>query len=373
MGDEARKTNPWTGLPGEHGGNVWAAARRTGLKPAEFLDFSASINPYGPPPRVFQAITENLSLLRFYPDPESFALREGLSAWRGVPPDYLLVGNGGAEIIYLLGRLLADRRAIILEPTFSEYQRALMAAGGHSIVHWPPAEDLWPLLEVLVDTVTAQDVIFWCNPNNPTGAYWNEKEMSPHLERLAEKGATIILDESFVDFAGQSVVSEAWPLIEAGRLLVLGSLTKIFALPGLRLGFLIASPAWCQRLQRLRDPWTVNVLAQVAGLAALQERGFVTETRHLIARERERLVGELAAHPHLKVFPSWANFLLLKLQDPHQTAPELREKLLTRGILIRAADNFPFLGPAYFRVAVRTPAENTRLLEAIKAALNPRT
>ncbi|MCL5040591.1 MAG: threonine-phosphate decarboxylase CobD [Firmicutes bacterium] len=354
----------------QHGGDIWGAALAAGLNPTKFVDFSASINPLGPPPRVLAALQERLSLLRFYPDPESRELRQALAGFRGLPPEYILAGNGGAEVIYLLARLLAGRRAVILQPTFSEYQRAWEAAGGRQILHLELKREgaFQPSLRVLTSLISSQDVVFWCNPNNPTGTYLEPDVLLPYLDLFTKKGALVILDESFVDFAGVSLAGVGRPWIEKGQLILLGSLTKIFALPGLRLGYALAAPQWCNQLNQQRDPWSVNLLAQVAGVAAVKEKGFLEKSRNFIAVERERLVGKLRSIPGLDVLPSQVNFLLLELKQ-RLTAAQLRQRLLSEGVLIRAADNFPFLGPGFFRVAVRVPVENDRLVDKLQVIL----
>lgn len=335
-----------------HGGNVWAAAHRWGLAPDEILDFSANLNPAGPPAGVLAAVREQAGSIRHYPEPYAATLRERLAAHLRVPPGSVAVTAGAAEAIYLVARLARfGGRVLVEHPTFSEYERAARAAG----VPWAPAALL-----------RRGDVRFLCNPNNPTGRLLPRGAVAEEADSATRSGAALVVDESFLDFVQEpdaiSVAREA----AAGELnlWVVGSLTKFYALPGLRLGFLIGPGG--ARFDGERDPWSVGALAQAAGMAALADEAYRVRTREWIGAERVYLYEGLRRLPGLQVFEPSANFILGEAPVP---AALLQEHLGPRGILIRDCGNFPGLSEKHFRVAVRSRPENQRLLEALSECM----
>lgn len=354
-----------------HGGNLVRAAMEYGLAPQDFLDFSANINPLGPSPSVLEALKANLWQICHYPDPDCRELKSALAEHLGVDTRCLLVGNGASELIYLLARVFSFRRVLIPAPTFSEYALAVKAAGGevNYVFLDPSAGFPFPLEEVLRQ-LPEVDALFLCNPNNPTGGLVPRRELEALLEAAAAYRAMVIIDEAFMDFVADPQSHTLLSL--AGRhprLILLYSLTKILAIPGLRLGVLAARPDVVRALDRARDPWSVNALAQVAGVAGLQDREYIEATRDMVAREREFLFRELSSLPGLRPFPGAANFLLVDITNTRFAAGELVRQLGLRGILVRNCANFPGLSEGYIRVAVRRRKENLRLLEALREVL----
>ncbi len=354
-----------------HGGNLVRAAMDYGFSPRDFLDFSANINPLGPCPSVLEAIKANLWQICHYPDPDCRELKSALAGHLGVDTRCLLVGNGASELIYLLARVLSFRRVLIPAPTFSEYALAVKIAGGE--VSYVFMDPFWgfafPLQEVL-RRLPGVDALFLCNPNNPTGGLISRRELEVLLEAAAGQKTMVIVDEAFMDFVTEP---QNYTLLSlAGRhphLILLYSLTKILAIPGLRLGVLVAQPSLVQVLSRSRDPWSVNALAQVAGVAGLQEKEYIEATREMVAREREFLFRELSSLPGLRPFPGAANFLLVDITGTKYAAGELVCQLGRRGILVRNCANFPGLSEGYIRLAVKRREENLRLLEALREIL----
>ncbi len=345
-----------------HGGNlVWAAAI-AGCDPGEILDFSASINPLGPPESAVAAMqAELLPLLRAYPDPSYRKLRAALGEFHDLDPDWILPGNGAAELLTWSARELAALEATYLPvPAFGDYRRSL-AAFGANVVPLRLSEDA-RLPELPADASACGLILN--NPHNPTGALLGRDEILP----LLEKFALVVLDEAFADFlpAGESLIADiaTWP-----NLAILRSLTKFFSLPGLRIGYAIAHPDRLQRWQRWRDPWSVNALAATASIAALGDRDFRERTQAWLPPARRALYDGLAALPGLVPRPGAANFLLVRSE---YSVSELQYQLLrAHRILVRDCGSFPELGDRYFRTAVRLPTENQRLLQALAAILEP--
>jgi len=349
-----------------HGGNLARAALEYGHSEKELLDFSANINPLGPPPGVYSAVMEEFWRVRHYPDPDCGVLTQLLADYLGVTRENLIVGNGGAELIYLLPRVLRLERVLVVAPTFSEYAEAVKANGGEvTYVTVPPGEEIFPA-EKIAGQLPGCDAVFICNPNNPTGRLLGPEELAPLLEAAAAGGAMLIVDEAFMDFAPRREnLSLMGPACRRRELLVLYSMTKFFGLPGLRLGAAVAGAPVIERLKRVKAPWSVNALAAVAGAAALQDRGHMAETLRTVDQERDFLFSALASIPGLNPFPSAANFLLLDISGSGMSSFELVEKMAGLGILVRNCANFYGLDDNFVRVAVRTRAENKILAESL--------
>lgn len=355
----------------QHGGNLARAARVYGLPEREFIDFSANINPLGPSPGVFRAVGENLWRICHYPDPDCGRLKELLAGHLDVPPESLVLGNGGAELIYLLPGALQIKRALVVAPTFSEYASALIAAGREVDYYCLPLEgDISLCLEQLKYSIGDYSAVFICNPNNPTGLALRSRQLEPLLGAARKSGATVVVDEAFIDFVDRrdecSLMSRA---AETPNLVVLYSLTKFFGIPGLRLGAAVARPDLASRLNRVRDPWSVNALAQVAGEAALLDKAHMEATLELVRTEREYLYRRLSALDGIKPLPGAANFLLVDISGAGKTVAELIPLLGRRGILVRDCSNFRGLEGQYIRVAVRNREENDKLIASLRSVL----
>ncbi|NLL18150.1 MAG: aminotransferase class I/II-fold pyridoxal phosphate-dependent enzyme, partial [Clostridia bacterium] len=254
-----------------HGGNLKEAARLYGLGEEDFLDFSANINPLGPSPQVWDAIRQALPGITHYPDPEAIELKEALASHLGVPAGQVVLGNGGAELIYLISRFFMPKRIVLTAPTFGEYGQGT-----------PPEVEIlrinlnagagFPLdIENFKHVLEKDDLVFIGNPNNPTGVLTPREQVLKLASLAGEAGAVLVVDEAFMDFVinSQTVAREVegYP-----HLIVVGSLTKIFALPGLRLGYLVAGEPLATQFERLLPPWRINSLAQAAGLVSLRDK-----------------------------------------------------------------------------------------------------
>ncbi len=353
----------------DHGGNVFAVARALGIPPEELLDFSASINPLGPAPGVKEAVCAAFDRLVHYPDSGAVALTESLAHSHGVDPANICVTNGSTELIYLLPRLIPGKRALIIAPPFAEYARALALAGWEiDYLQLSPAHGFalnWGELESVL--AKGYDLLFFCNPGNPTGKLFRRDEICRVDQLCQAAGTFLVVDEAFMDFCEEESSKDA--IVKGERGIVLRSMTKFYALPGLRLGYAIGADRLIDRLQELRGPWSVNTLAQVAGLASLADTGYRERTLRLIDTERDFLTARLQAIAGLVPYPSAANYLLVKFQGDISTA-KLQERLMVERILIRNCDNFIGLPARFFRVAVRGRQENERLLTALGVVCN---
>lgn len=356
----------WVETPGErhHGAHLATASRSLGVMPADLLDLSANINPLGPPASALDAARRAVdNETGCYPDPDYPQLRAALADYLGVPRESVLPTNGGSEGIFLAARLAAEeagsnRRALVIEPTFSEYAAAAHTAGLKPIRRVARRSEKGFRLELdVLRDLDGFEAVFLCNPNNPIGDTLPRDEILRIAARVGGSGATLIVDEAFADFAPEASVAD----MAGGRLLVVRSFTKFFAVPGLRLGALVASDA--ERARIFQPSWSVNAIAAAAGAAAAVDRGFAERSRIESARERERLLGCLRRLPGLEPFPSKVNFLLVR-------GPEgIVERLAQRKVLVRGCEPFAGLGPEYFRIAVRSRAESERLLSVLEEEL----
>lgn len=348
----------------DHGGTVFAVARRLGVSPDDILDFSASINPLGPPAGVSEALAAAFGRLIHYPDSGAYELREALAHHCHLNPGNICVANGSTELIYLLPRLAGGTRGLIVAPSFSEYAKSLVWAGfAVDYLDLSPEEDFALSLSALEQRLAdGYGLLFLANPGNPSGALISRQDIAEVLGICHRHGTFLVIDEAFMDFCEDETATAL--VAESEGAVVLRSMTKFYAIPGLRLGYAAGNEKVIARLSALREPWSVNTLAQAAGLACLADCCYPFRTLSLVEGERKRLVAGIAALPGLTVYPSSANYLLVRI-DAGPSASELAARLLVERVLIRDCSSFRGLSDRYFRVAVRGAEENMRLLDLL--------
>lgn len=349
-----------------HGDQAFSAARRLGMPLTHILDFSANINPVGPSAKALQRLRRDLGIIRFYPDTENWELRDLVSKQEGIDSDCILFGNGATHLLHLIPRVLKPRSAVVLEPGFSEYASALERAGCkiHRLLLRPQVAfqlDRETLFRTL-DRSRPQLLILG-NPNNPTGSILPPPLLSELTDACSKRRINLVLDESFIEFAPYR--SRAVEATGRTNLVVVRSLTKFWALAGLRIGYLVAHKTLVDKLHAGSEPWSVNTLASSAAVESLRDLKYRSKTLDLIRRERTFLTEQLSRLPWLTPFPSVTNFLLVRITSPAITSAQLRESLEERNILIRDGANFPGLGRRYFRVAIRNRADNKRLIDEL--------
>lgn len=347
-----------------HGGNIWEAGRLSKRPLSGILDFSASINPLGPSKTAIKAISEGIRLVPPYPDPRNSNLRKAISEFHGIPVGNILPANGSTELIYLIPRLFAPGRALIIEPAFSEYAEALALSGFKSEGFVLNEKDGFRIDLARLDKRLAKgfSVLFMANPANPTGVFYVE---ALEIIRLCRRhGAVAVIDEAFIDFSGGSVINKA----VASGAIVLRSMTKFYALAGLRLGYAVANKKTIDALSRLVPPWSVNTLASMSGAASLADRAYICRTAEWLSSEREYLLKGLASIDGLGPLPSSANYIMVRMTGRMGMA-ELKARLFEKGILVRDLSAFSGLGPGFFRVAVLDRAANRRLLYMLREIL----
>jgi threonine-phosphate decarboxylase len=351
-------------LDREHGGAVDEWSRRAGIDPAELIDFSASINPLGPPPSARQAFVESFEEISRYPAPYGEELKHALAARHGMESAEVLIGNGSTQLIYVLCAALRPRTALIVGPAFSEYTNALSLIGAQiRNLAFATDENFQFSPERFVAAWKKDcDIAFLATPNSFTGQLVSKPALQELAHIASARRQLLVIDEAFIDFAESESIKTT--VRQNPYLLVLRSLTKFYALPGLRLGYLLGSAPRVDEIAAYQEPWSINGPALNVALACLEDRQFTAKTCRWVAREREFLFKELAALDFLCPAPSAANFLLVKIAGG--AAAELQSFLLRKKILIRTCDSHAELGPMYFRVAVRQREDNRRLIAALE-------
>lgn len=345
-----------------HGGLVEAELRAHGLRRAEVLDFSSNVNPLGASPLVRRAAAEvDLSA---YPDRDCLLLRETLAARLGVGVEQLMIGNGSTELIHLLARahLEPQARCLVFAPTFGEYEAAAAIAGADVHFFGALASDgfNWSLAAAVQAIETLRpDLIFLCNPNNPTGTYLNRDSVKELSTALGPNGL-LVLDTSYAPLTDGEW--DAIPLLGTGNVALLRSMTKDHGLAGVRLGYLAAQPPVIEATRRLQPSWSVSAVAQAAGVAALADEAHVAAARCVIRESKDYLYDRLAAMD-VPALPSAANFVLARVGD----ADCVRHGLLSEGIVVRDCTSFGL--PAYIRIALRRPEECAQLIAALRRVL----
>ena len=344
-----------------HGGGIHQAAAQLQRPVTDLLDFSASINPLGMPMAVRLAAAAALDEAIHYPEIHAESLVTALAAFHHLDPRHFLPGNGSTPLFALLARTLRPRRALIVRPAFSEYQRALQLAGTEiDFFDLTPENDFTLDLAQLVERLTPKtDLLLIANPGNPSGARI-EATMLLALTQALQEDAILAVDEAFIDFSPDASILAA--VASAPNLYVFRSMTKFYAIPGLRVGYLAGPPSGIARLREVAEPWALSTVAIAAAKAALAATAYRQESLQLIPQLRDRLADGLR-HLGLHVYPAAANYLLLRLTQGR--AEDVVTALRQKGILLRACGNFPPLDARYLRVAVRSAGENDRLLAAL--------
>lgn len=348
-----------------HGGDVRGLARSLGVDPGDILDFSASINPLGPPDWLRNVLSANVSDLVHYPDPHCREFREAAAARYKVPAARLTAGNGVSELLTALARAVPQRRAVVPVPSYADYRKACERAGLTVTLLPLRADRDFALDPTDLDALLAEPaVVFLGRPNNPTGL---DVPAGVVLDLArSHPDCLFVADEAFGGFVEgfESLIRQA-----RGNVAVLISLTKLYAIPGLRLGLLAASEDLCRATAGHQPDWSVNSLAQAVGVAAMRDRAFARRSRAAATRLRRALVRDLAALPGLTVLPGQANYLLCRLDRPE--AAKVAAFLHADRIAVRLCANFPGLDDRYFRVAVRSGEDNARLARALARVLAP--
>ncbi|PKM58560.1 MAG: threonine-phosphate decarboxylase [Firmicutes bacterium HGW-Firmicutes-3] len=351
-----------------HGSDLEKIAAHYNLIPSDIINFSGNVNPLGLSSTIQEELARQIHLIAAYPDRDYLSLRKTLGKYIGAPYEDILVGNGSTELISLFIKVLHPQNALIIGPTYSEYEREIFINDGKSRYFPLLEEDDFKInIENLKQHLSEQtDLLVICNPNNPTSTSIFKKEMREILDFCLEQDVDVVIDETYVEFAEDvhdvSAVSLT-PFYQ--NLFIIRGVSKFYAAPGLRLGYGISgNKALIHKINDLKNPWTINSLAAYAGELMIQDLAYIDKSRHLISTERQRILSILELWPTVKVYPATANFILIKLLTPHNSF-DVFEKLIQKNLMIRDASSFPFLSNKFLRFCILCKDDNDLLLDEL--------
>ena len=357
-----------------HGSDLEKIEEIYGIKKETITSFSANVNPLGISPLLRDTLSRHVDAITSYPDREYTQLRKSICAYTGAQFENIIVGNGSTELISLFIQTTHPEKALILGPTYSEYEREISLEGGQTL-YYPLREendfqmDVDDFCSKLNDTI---DLLVLCNPNNPTASAISRKEMRKILDTALQYGTFVMVDETYEEFAPAERKISSIPLTNNyTNLIVLRGISKFFAAPGLRLGYAVTgNPDLLKHINTKKNPWTINSLAEIAGCIMFSDQEYIEKTKKLITSERERMMKELSQIEQVKVYPSCTNFILVKILKETITSEMVFEHCIKKGLMIRDCSTFPFLDNNYIRFCIMSPEKNSELLSAIKESLS---
>ncbi|MFA6010055.1 MAG: threonine-phosphate decarboxylase [Desulfobacteraceae bacterium] len=350
-----------------HGGNIFDVAERLGCNPSDIIDMSSNLNPLGPPPGLVQHLKDNMDTIISLPEVNSKKITSMLADRYGIAHECVLAGNGTTQFIYSIPRALETQKALVVGPSYADYNDACaMHHADCQIFITKESDGFRPDPEELNKAVSKVDTVFICNPNNPTGVLWDNGELEELCRSHPE--TYFVIDESYLPFARDSY-SESAINFKLPNVLVLNSMSKVFRIPGLRVGFLLAPVTMIYRFEPLILPWSVNALAQAAVEFVLENRTivdeFLKETRVFVQHEKQVFLDSIASESRVACYPGSTYFVLAKLQEPFM-ATDLCNALLEQKILIRNCSNFTGLDARYVRFSLKDRETNMRLSHYLK-------
>ena len=356
-----------------HGSDLEKIEKIYGIKKEDIISFSANVNPLGLSDRLSRELPSRIDAICTYPDRDYTKLREVIAGYCGTSAENILVGNGSTELITLFIKTRAPRKALIVGPTYSEYERELSLGGGTSL-YFPLKEeddfilDAGRLIQNLNETV---DMLILCNPNNPTSSAVAASDMRHILDACKTFDIFVMIDETYVEFAEDYDNITCIPLTSSyNNLCILRGVSKFFAAPGLRLGYAICADTDLMKdIAAIKDPWTINSLAEVAGCIMFTDREYIAATKDLIFSERARVKRELSLIPGLKVYDPVANFIMCRITKENVNADILFDSAIRRNMMIRNCSTFPFLDNTYFRICFMKKEDNDALLALIREVM----
>ena len=357
-----------------HGSDLEKIEKYFGIPKEQITGFGANVNPLGISPKMQSGLAERIDVITSYPDPDYTELRGHIAGYAGCRPEQILVGNGCTELISLFIQIHSPKKAMIVTPTYSEYEREVILAGG-SVRYYALKEtsdfelDIEDFCGKLTDEL---DLCIICNPNNPTSTAIFPDQMRQILACCKEHNIFAMIDETYAEFAPDDVsISSVELLKEFENFAILRGISKFFAAPGLRLGYAMTSNlALLDDIKERKNPWTLNSLADAAGSLMFTDKDYIEQTRHLIASERERIYQELLTWKNIKVYKPYANFILVRILKKGVTAYDVFVHAIKQGLMLRDCSTFAGLeDETFFRFCFMMPKKNTELLNCLKEIL----
>jgi len=352
-----------------HGSDLETIEKVYGIKKEDIVSFSANVNPLGISPKLKETLSEKIDAVMSYPDREYTSLRKCIAEYVHTDIENIIVGNGSTELISLFIQIKRPKKALIIGPTYSEYEREITLGGGSTLYHRLDEEKNFAidLASLEKDLTSDIDLLVICNPNNPTSSAITRNDMRKILDISKQKGIFVMVDETYVEFAEDVLKITSAPLTNYyNNIIILRGISKFYAAPGLRLGYAICGNLdLLKEINQRKNPWTINSLAAIAGEIMFTDEEYILKTRTLIAQERERICKVLDTCKNLKYFPPTANFILVKILKEDSTSMDLFEAAIRKGLMIRDCSTFPFLNNKFIRFCFMSPEQNDALLAVI--------
>lgn len=351
-----------------HGSDLEKIEEIYHIKKDDITSFSANVNPLGISPLLKDTLSRHVDAISSYPDRDYTKLRKSICDYTGAAFENIIVGNGSTELISLFVQTTHPQKALILGPTYSEYEREIALVGGQTL-YYPLKEednfqiDIHDFCQQLNDRL---DLLVLCNPNNPTSTAIPRKHMRKVLDKALQYGISVMVDETYEEFTAEDSKISSIPLTNNyNNLIVLRGISKFFAAPGLRLGYAVTgNPDLLKYINTKKNPWTINSLAEIAGCIMFSDKEYIDKTRNLITSERERLYELLSSWKNVKVYPSCSNFLLVKILREDVTSDMVFDYCIRKGLMIRDCSTFPFLDNSFIRFCIMSPEKNDELMDA---------
>jgi len=350
-----------------HGANLYELSSQYGLSKEDFMDFSSNINPFGSSKLAKEYVVSNIDKISMYPDPEYIELKNSISNYCKCSIDNILLGSGATELISSFIETINPKKALLLSPAYSEYEKELSKIGCNITKYFSKKEsDFIINVDKLIETINKDnyELIVICNPNNPTGFTFNKNEIEKILNNT---NSFVMVDETYIEFTNMSIYSSTSLVDNYKNLFVIRGTSKFFSTPGIRLGYgLISSNEIKSKMSTHFDLWNINIFASMMGEVMFNDNNFIEDTYSLMINERDYLLNELNKFKDLKIYNSQGNFILCEIKSKLITSKELRESLIEKKIIIRDCSSFDGLDNYFFRVCILKPKENKLLLDSLK-------
>lgn len=352
-----------------HGSDLEKIEQVYGIKKENIVSFSANVNPLGISPALRRTLSEKIDAITSYPDRDYVSLRRCIAEYAGTDFENIIVGNGSTELISLFIQIEHPKKAVVIGPSYSEYEREISLGGGTTLYYPLREEDGFVLntadfISRLRDDI---DLLVLCNPNNPTSTCISNKSMRLILDACMQHGIYVMADETYVEFADNMEQITSIHLTNYyNNLVILRGTSKFFAAPGLRLGYAVTGNRdLIKMINARKNPWTINSLAAIAGEIMFRDQTYIKHTKELISHERKRIYELFCARDDFKVYEPSGNFMLVKIQKQGLTSQDLFDRAIRRGMMIRDCSTFPFLDDKYIRFCFMYPQQNDALLTCI--------
>lgn len=356
-----------------HGGDLDEISRIYGINKEEIYNFGGNVNPLGLPQSVKKAIADNADAPTLYPDVSYITLREAISDYVKINFNHIMVGNGSTELISMCIKTINPKKAVIVSPAYSEYLKEIKLIGGEAELFPLEEKEEFMLNIPRLKKVLTKDInmLVICNPNNPTGTYITCEQTRDILVHCKRNNIMLMIDETYVEFSDINKNVSAMPLVkEFDNLFVIRGTSKFFACPGLRLGYgACSNKKIIEYISSHKDPWSVNIFAEISGTVMFRDNEFINRTRSLINNERNKIYKELCSLDSVHVYDTQSNFFLLKLKKEDITSTDVFNKLIQNKILIRDCTDFPYLDNHFIRFCILDEKSNNLLLKELKNIL----